>query len=247
MRPVVFLIAMFLFAAEQAQGLQVANAQERPENTAAKTEPHKSVWRPDDPVSLYTLVLSVFTGFLVVVTGGLIWVGSRQVSLTKEIADRQSRDTEILQRAYIAVEPGGMVPHRDRGDRVICRVIFRNVGHLPARNVRWYGSVKPTGRMAIEGEPDEPEVTGFPIGELPAGSIVLPPGTETTMNVATLFTYRLQNTAFIWGIVTYDDGFGNTRFTKFCHWYDTKLLIGAGSFTIPADKGFLNEEGNDAD
>jgi hypothetical protein len=62
-----------------------------------------------------------------------------------------------------------------------------------------------------------------------------------------LFTYRLQNTAFIWGIVTYDDGFGNTRFTKFCHWYDTKLLIGAGSFTIPADKGFLNEEGNDAD
>src|SRR5262249_9714276 len=99
MRPVAFLVVMSLLAAEQAQGLQIANAQERPENSAPKTEPHKSFWQrtTDDPIALYTLVLSVFTGFLVVVTGGLIRVGSRQVGLTKEIADRQTRDTEIIQ------------------------------------------------------------------------------------------------------------------------------------------------------
>jgi hypothetical protein len=81
MRPVVFLVAMFLFAAEQAQGPQIAKAQEHPHNTAAQTEPHKSFWErtTDDPVALYTLVLSVFTGLLVIVTGGLIWIGWRQI------------------------------------------------------------------------------------------------------------------------------------------------------------------------
>jgi hypothetical protein len=158
MWPFVFriLVAAFLFAAEHPQGPQIANAQERADDTSAKTEPHKSVWKPDDPVSLYTLVLSVFTGFLVVVTGGLIWVGARQVRLTKDIADRQTRDTEILQRAYISVESGGLVPHHDRDDRVMCAVTFRNVGHLPARKVRWYGTVWPDGRMAEYASPEDP-------------------------------------------------------------------------------------------
>lgn len=51
MWPVALLVAMFLFAAEQAQGPQVANAQDRPENAVTKTEQHKSFWQrtTDDP------------------------------------------------------------------------------------------------------------------------------------------------------------------------------------------------------
>jgi hypothetical protein len=57
----------------------------------------------------------------------------------------------------------------------------------------------------------------------------------------------LQNAALVWGIVTYDDGFGKNRYTKFCHRYGTKLFIGKSSFTIPSDAAFLHQEGNDAD
>jgi hypothetical protein len=111
MRPFLFrvLVATFLFAAEHPQGPQIANAQEHPGNAAAQTEPHKFVWKPDDPVSLYTLVLSVFTG------------------------------------------------------------------------------------------------------------------------------------------PTYDDGFGRSRYTKFCHRYGLKQFIGTTDFTIPAEDAFLHQFGNDAD
>lgn len=137
-----FLITAFLFWSEHLQNLQIANAQEHLNNTIINTQPNKSVWQrtTDDPVALYTLVLSVFTGFLVFVTGGLIWVSYRQILLTKAVADRQTSDTEIIQRAYVNVEPGGLTEHRDRDDRLHTTVIFRNVGHLPARNLHWYGT-----------------------------------------------------------------------------------------------------------
>ena len=49
-------------------------------------------------------------------------------------------------------------------------------------------------------------------------------------------------------MVTYDDGFGNRRYTKFCHWYYTKLLYSKGTFEIPPDAGEIwGEYGNDAD
>ena len=257
MWPFVFriLVAVFLFWPEQPHGSGTANAQERVENnTAAQTERHKSFWQrtTDDPVALYTLVLSLFTGLLVSVTGGLIWVGARQVGLTKNIADRQARDIEIIQRAYISVEPSGLVPHHDRNDRLMCAVTFYNVGHLPARNVRWFGDVWPKGLLAENSPPEDSRFDllrhdGFPIGDLDEGSIVLPPGAKTTRHVATMFTYRFGNVGFVWGIVTYDDGFGRSRYTKFCHRYGLKQFIGTMGFTIPGKDAFLHQFGNDAD
>ena len=134
----------------------------------------------------------------------------------------------------------------------MCAVTFRNVGHLPARNMRWYGAVWPDGRMAEYASPEDPRFNplshdGFPIGDLDEGSIVLPPGAKTTRHVATMFTYRFGNVAYVWGIVTYDDGFGRSRYTKFCHRYGLKQFIGTTDFTIPAEDAFLHQFGNDAD
>ncbi|SRR6266508_1322615 len=242
MRHFVFLVlvAALLFGPEHSQGPKIANAQEHAADSRTQTEQNKSFWQrtTDDPVALYTLVLSVFTGLLVVVTGGLIWIGWRQVRLTKDIAERQARDTEIIQRAYISAEPGGLTPHRDRGDRVHGSVIFRNVGHLPARNVRWYGTC---------GSWPETDGKTFPTEEPTDGKIVLPPGAASTQRVTTVFTNKLQNSLFVWGIITYEDGFGNQRFTRFCHAYGTKLIIGKLDATIPAEKAELHEYGNDAD
>ena len=177
-------------------------------------------WTTDDPVSFYTAILAVSTIALWIVT----WRGIRG----------QSKDTRILERAYVNVEPGGLTAHRDRDDRLHTTVIFRNVGHLPARNVRWYGTF---------GNPDGEH---FPVKEPTSGKIVLPPGTASTQRVGTVFIDKLQNSLFVWGIVTYDDGFGKQRFTRFCHVYDTKNIINQLGVTLPADNAELHEYGNDA-
>jgi hypothetical protein len=75
----------------------------------------------------------------------------------------------------------------------------------------------------------------------------LPPGTASKQRVGTVFTDKLQNSLFVWGIVTYDDGFGKQRFTRFCHVYDTKNIIKKLGVTLPAENAELNEYGNDAD
>ena len=63
----------------------------------------------------------------------------------------------------------------------------------------------------------------------------------------TFFTEKLENALFVWGMVTYDDGFGNRRYTKFCHRYYTKPFYGAGTFELQPDAGQVDEDGNDAD
>jgi hypothetical protein len=67
-------------------------------------------WTTHDPVSFYTAVLALSTIGLWIAT----WQGIR----------RQSKDTRILQRAYVSVEPGGLTEHLDRDDRLHTTVIF---------------------------------------------------------------------------------------------------------------------------
>jgi hypothetical protein len=40
-------------------------------------------WTTHDPVAFYTSVLSIVTGFLVVITGGLVWIGYRQETMAR--------------------------------------------------------------------------------------------------------------------------------------------------------------------
>jgi hypothetical protein len=199
-------------------------------------------WTTHDPVSFYTAVLALSTIALWIVT----WRGIRG----------QSKDIRILQRAYVSVEPGGLTAHVDRSDRLHTTVTFRNVGHLPARDVRWYGTFATLGPDGgWRGNPDGNDFpvkeTGgkivFPVKKPTGGKIVLPPGTASTHHIGTVFTDRLQNSLFVWGIVTYDDGFGKQRFTRFCHLYPTKAIINRHDVTLPADNAVLPEYGNDAD
>jgi hypothetical protein len=195
-------------------------------------------WTTHDPVAFYTSVLALFTGILGLSTIGLWIVTARGVR-------NQTRDTEILQRAYVSVEPAGIAPHYDKGDRVVGSVIFRNVGHLPARNVRWYASFK-TLEMGAGGGDESHE--SFPTGEPHTGKIVLPPGTKSQRQIVIIpTTERLGSVVYIWGIVTYEDGLGHSRATRFCHRYGTKLVIGKPTFSFPAESAVLHEYGNDAD
>jgi hypothetical protein len=179
-------------------------------------------WSTHDPIAAFTAVLAISTIGLWIVTA----LGVRN----------QRRETEILQRAYLSVEPGGIKMPYDRGDRVHGYVICRNRGHLPARKLSWYACTN-----VAQEKPDK-----FPIGEMTPPRGVVAPGTEMTVSAGSFFTNKLQNALFVWGMVTYDDGFGNRRYTKFCHWYHTKGHYGEGTFEIPSDQGHFHEDGNDA-
>jgi hypothetical protein len=180
-------------------------------------------WTTHDAVAVYTAVLAISTIGLWIVTA----LGIRN----------QRRDTQVLQRAYLSVEPGGIKEPYDRDDRVHGYVICRNRGHLPARKLSWHTRTDTIQQGAEK----------FPISEMSEQLGVLTPGTEMIVSAGTFFTNKLENALFVWGMVTYDDGFRNRRYTKFCHVYYTKPFYGAGTFTIPADQGQFNDEGNDAD
>src|SRR5436190_1382017 len=102
-------------------------------------------WTVHDPVAFYTSILAVSTIGLWIIT----WRGIRS----------QSIDTRILQRAYLSVEPAGLNPylgHEGEGRAVAGHVRFRNLGHLPARNVSW--------SIYIKFSPTD-ELNDFPIAE----------------------------------------------------------------------------------
>src|SRR5215831_16298029 len=83
---------------------------------------------------LFTAVLALFTLAL--------WRSTRNLRIaTRETANRQKCDTEILQRAYIAVAPRG-IHLLYQGDKLIGHVSIINAGNLPARNVSWFIGIK---------------------------------------------------------------------------------------------------------
>jgi hypothetical protein len=180
-------------------------------------------WTTHDAVAAYTAVLAISTI-------GLWFVTARGIR-------NQRRDTEIIQRAYLSVEPGGIKEPYDRADRVNGYVICRNRGHLPARKLSWH----------VRTDTVQQGAENFPVGEMSEPRGVVSPGTEMIRQAGTFFTEKLENSLFVWGMVTYDDGFGNRRYTKFCHRYYTKPFYGAGTFALPPDAGQIYEDGNDAD
>jgi hypothetical protein len=62
-----------------------------------------------------------------------------------------------------------------------------------------------------------------------AGNNVVPPGIVMSYSKNAAFTLaevtNIRNNAvycFVWGLVTYYDGFGNKRLTRFCHRYNAE-------------------------
>jgi hypothetical protein len=185
-----------------------------------------------------TDAITIFNGLLVLVTGGLIWVGLRQADLTKQIADRQVHDTEILQRAYISVEPLGIEPFVGPKNEIVGQIGFRNHGRLPARNVSndvyiTYGG----GKRKY-----------FPLGDVPSSTLVIAPGGMAPRGSPGADPAKITTRTyiFIWGVVRYHDGFNPNRTTKFCHRYPC-ARVGPDGKTIHRRHARYHEHGNDAD
>src|SRR5690242_1322875 len=76
-------------------------------------------------------------------TAALVVVGILQAALIYF----QFRDSRILQRAFISVEPGGIRPFENEDERIACDIVIRNAGNLPAQHVAWVIGTKLTSNQ----------------------------------------------------------------------------------------------------
>lgn len=119
---------------------------------------------------IFTLWLALATIVLALSTIGLWIVSVRS-------GRRQSRETQILQRAYLSANIAGISPfsrraaEHDPGPIVVAHVDIKNVGHLPARRVSCCIKIA---------QSENGQLADFPISEKDFfGSYVLTPGAET--------------------------------------------------------------------
>jgi hypothetical protein len=176
---------------------------------SAKEEKDYGFWEKTqcDPVAYFTVWLVGFTGVLALSTIGLWWVSWRGISI-------QARDTRILQRAYLQVLPRGIDVTRER--MVLGQIAIHNAGNLPARKV--------SNDAKIVWSEDR-DLSTFEDATFPQQSAVLPARSEMLRGTGALEGGRTvlaarQGFIFVWGKVTYEDGFGEPRWLTFCHRYN---------------------------
>jgi hypothetical protein len=147
--------------------------------------------------------IAFFSGLLVLVTGGLVWTGIQQY-----------RDTRILQRAYLSIEPRGVSPGINNPSvELVGHIGIRNTGRLPATNVSWTTKIEYSSEEHRESFPDLSVWHGG-THQIAAGSIMTQTGAPITFGSSDRYLY-------VWGNVRYLDGFGKKRSTRYCHRYNT--------------------------
>jgi len=187
----------------------------------------------------FTIVLAISTV--------LLWRSTYQLwQATKDAAERQTSETEILHRAYVSAELLGVEPMHDKS-RVIAHVDYRNVGHLPAREFQ-------SSYVYMKWTPDDEwaETALNPENVLEYKSVLPVHGSVTAganNNIAANHLANRTGYIWVWGIVTYKDGFSPLRrYTKFCHRYPCAQRVGdkRRGYSIDAKYGRYHHHGNDA-
>jgi hypothetical protein len=158
--------------------------------------------------------LALLTGVIALFIG-LLWWSTRKLWRAGE------KQLRITQRSHLAIEPSGVFPLV--APQTVGRISIRNVGGVPARNVRWFMHQEVTSNL---------QVKVFPIQENDMGQRnVVPPGIAmdfgqswpiTSSQIAEI---KRGSAYYVWGIVRYTDVFGGDRFTRFCHRYGSDNVI----------------------
>lgn len=167
------------------------------------------------------------------ITGILGWIAWRQLATTRDQL-----------RAHVAAVPGGVETTTTGG--FVGHIIFRNVGETPA-----YDFVSPPPRIVIAADSWEPPRWSSLTAA--AGS-VLPAKTEDIVGSAGLSQADIDacpaasKFIYVWGRITYTDGFGRYRYTNFCHRYPwaRRETITGGEVRIAKKYGRRNDKGNEA-
>jgi hypothetical protein len=188
----------------------------------------------DSLLAVFTLGLLVFTG--------LLWQSTEKLWIAGEkTAASQSRDTRILQRAYLAVQARGIEVSSQ--NQVTAGIAVLNTGRLPARKVSGYANIK----WAQERDTED-----FAENSILPHAYVLPVGEENWLGTGALAEgMRKMNGQngyiFVWGRFTYEDGFGEMRFLTFCHRYSCGAPRETGGVGIEARHARQHQYYNNAD
>jgi hypothetical protein len=223
----------------QEKAVEADKSSERPAHKSTDITPIECKKSAEDRIADYTLSLAWLTAVLAASTIGLwivTWCDSR----------RRSEELRIIERAFIGVEPGGIRPFEGEDERIACDVIIVNAGNLPARSVRW----------AIDRKfSEDPDESDFPIDEtkLSGGIVIAPKGRApkgTAPVLKDVFREKRDSAKpdrgwlYVWGLITYHDGFNAGRHINFCHRYN---LRGERGLAISAEKARYHERGNSTD
>jgi hypothetical protein len=163
------------------------------------------------------------------------------------VARRQTKDTRILQRAYLSVLPGGI--HILNNQLIgVAHIEIHNGGNLPATRTKWFinHSLEGYGDLEI-GEIDvrltrTGDNTVSPKTTMRLGGPPITIGPDDLRHQDGLFLY-------VWGAASYRDGFGKRRFTRFCHRYNCVNFTQhpqLGGIAIDAVHARYHRLGNDA-
>jgi hypothetical protein len=221
-------------------------------STTAPEDAKPQSGKADEALALYTFWLTILTGLVALATCGLVaatlflyFTGEKQLVLLRDLTTQQANDTRVLQRAYVSVLPRGIAPYLSTNERLACDVSFYNAGNLPAREVSWFID------KALSTDPHRKT---FPVTEPFYGNNILPPKSEMRKGAVGTDTGPFERFIeggrgddrwlYVWGQVRYKDGFGQQRFTSFCHRYN---LLGASNNTVPEENGRLHEYGTHTD
>ena len=155
-----FLLASVIWAlgivAQSPQPTQPPSQNQRASHTtneASKGEDEKSIWKPSDPVSLYTLVLAFFSGALVIISAiqiRFLILADRTARISaiaaRRAANAARNQVNIAEQSLVAGQrPWISIDIRINGDlifdangnaRVHLLFILKNIGRSPATNVR---------------------------------------------------------------------------------------------------------------
>jgi hypothetical protein len=201
-----------------------------------------------------TLLILLTLVFVLLTLAYAIFKLGRTTDALASIAAHQSKLLAANQRAYLCIDPLGIVVTVG-GTRVLGHVGIRNVGNQAAHNVRWF--------LDIKASPDDAE-KGFPLGPM-SGDLVAPPGTtlrratKATMPIADLIEKGLSVVRvrseedpvflYVWGVVHYQDGLGKERWTRFCHRYNWVMRGDGqiGKYDIDSKFARYHEYGNGTD
>jgi hypothetical protein len=150
----------------------------------------------------------ILSALLVAATIGLGWITARGIR-------NQSRETRILQRAYISVEPGGISADVwNPIDDVVAHIGIKNSGHLPARHVAW--------KTHCEFSDAEHRGTFPETGKVYGGSNIITAAVTMTQGSEPLRYEDKWRYIYVWGRITYTDGFNQNRWLIYCHRYNCR-------------------------
>jgi hypothetical protein len=212
---------------------------------------------------LYTLIGSVLLLFTLAFTGWAAISARRAAIATNEAALaaqasaatadatlREMENTARLElRARLSVVPKG-INQLIGEENGMGHVALHNVGKLPARNVA----------LSVEMRISDYRDTAFDVPQdhqsinrvIQAGA-EMRQGSKQTLPLNVLCVSGSH--VFVWGVAYYDDGYGERRFTRFCHRYNSgsyNRSIRAQAETretrsiIDPDKARYHTHGNDA-